>query len=37
MDKEKMLDRDEKGDIKFDYGKIDLEKIRRSQYTYIFD
>lgn len=36
MDNDKPLERDEKGDVLFDTGKMDWEKIRKSQYTYVF-
>ena len=36
MSEDKLPERDSKGDVKFNYGKADWDKIRRSQYTYIF-
>lgn len=36
MEKEFPLERDAKGDVKLNIGKTDWEKIRKSQYTYIF-
>ena len=36
MSEDNLPERDSKGDVKFNYGKADWDKIRRSQYTYIF-
>jgi hypothetical protein len=36
MDNDKPLERGEKGDVKFDTGLVDWEKIRKSRYTYVF-
>lgn len=32
----KQFERDDKGDIKIDYGRIDREAMRKARFTYIF-